>query len=59
MQHWGRQYPRVGYGRLFRRWLASDEPKPYGSFGNGSAMRVAAAGCIYDTLARTRECRRE
>lgn len=44
MQRWGRRYPRAGYGGLFRRWLASDEPEPYGSFGNGSAMRVAAAG---------------
>ena len=55
MQRWGRRYPRAGYGGLFRRWLASDEPEPYGSFGNGSAMRVAAAGWLYDTLTRTRE----
>ena len=59
MQRWGRRYPRVGYGGLFRRWLASDEPEPYGSFGNGSAMRVAAAGWLYDTLARTREVARQ
>ena len=59
MQRWGRMYPRVGYGGLFRRWLASDEPEPYGSFGNGSAMRVAAAGWLYDTLARTREAARQ
>ena len=59
MQRWGRRYPRVGYGGLFRRWLVSDEPEPYGSFGNGSAMRVAAAGWLYDTLARTREIARQ
>ena len=59
MQRWGRQYPRVGYGGLFRHWLVSDEPTPYGSFGNGSAMRVAAAGWLYDTLARTREVARQ
>lgn len=58
MQRWGRMYPRVGYGGLFRRWLVSDEPEPYGSFGNGSAMRVAAAGWLYDTLTRTREVAR-
>ena len=59
MQRWGRRYPRVGYGGLFRRWLVSDKPEPYGSFGNGSAMRVAAAGWLYDTLARTREVARQ
>ena len=59
MQAWGRRYPRVGYGGLFRHWLVSDEPAPYGSFGNGSAMRVAAAGWLYDTLARTREVARQ
>ena len=59
MQGWGRRYPRAGYGGLFRRWLASDEPEPYGSFGNGSAMRVAAAGWLYDTLTRTREVARQ
>ena len=59
MQAWGRRYPRVGYGGLFRRWLASEEPEPYGSFGNGSAMRVAAAGWLYDTLEVTREVARQ
>ena len=59
MQRWGRMYPRVGYGGLFRRWLASEAPEPYGSFGNGSAMRVSAAGWLYDTLARTREIARQ
>ena len=59
MQAWGRRYPRAGYGGLFRRWLASEEPEPYGSFGNGSAMRVAAAGWLYDTLEVTREVARQ
>ena len=56
MRTWGRRYPDAGYGRKFMNWLFSDgEPKPYGSFGNGSAMRVAAAGWLYDTIERTRE----
>ncbi len=34
-----------GYGGRFARWLISNEITPaYGSYGNGSAMRVAAAG---------------
>ena len=59
MQRWGRRYSRAGYGGLFRRWLASEAPEPYGSFGNGSAMRVSAAGWLYDTLERTREIARQ
>ena len=45
MQYWGETYPHAGYGGMFRRWLRAEHPQPYGSFGNGSAMRVAAAGC--------------
>ena len=40
MQALGQRYPRAGYGGRFRQWLRSDEPQPYNSFGNGSAMRV-------------------
>lgn len=55
MQRWGRKYPFAGYGGMFRRWLVSRHPKPYGSFGNGSAMRVSAVGFMYDTLEHTCE----
>ena len=55
MQDWGRRYPHAGYGGRFRYWLTSRNPKPYGSFGNGSAMRVSAAGWLYPTIERTRE----
>ncbi len=44
MQEVGRPYPHCGYGGMFRRWMYSDEPKPYNSFGNGAAMRVSACG---------------
>ena len=58
MQHWGRRYPRVGYGGMFRQWLVMEHPQPYGSFGNGSAMRVSSVGWLYDSLSRTREVAR-
>ena len=58
MRHWGRCYPRVGYGGLFRQWLVTDDPQPYGSYGNGSAMRVSFVGWLYDSLMRTREVAR-
>ena len=55
MQDWGRRYPHAGYGGKFRQWLKERNPKPYGSYGNGSAMRVSAAGWLYPTIERTRE----
>ena len=54
MQSWGRRYPHEGYGGYFRRWLTARHPEPYNSFGNGSAMRVSAAGWLYDSLKKTR-----
>ena len=58
MQRWGRKDPDAGYGGMFLRWLFEDDPQPYGSFGNGSAMRVSSAGWLYDTLEETREAAR-
>jgi ADP-ribosylglycohydrolase len=55
MQKWGQKYPYAGYGVRFGVWLSSDNPASYGSYGNGSAMRVSSAGWLYDTLERTRE----
>ena len=48
MKHWGRKYPDAGYGAKFIWWLMLDDPNPYGSFGNGSAMRVSSVGWLYD-----------
>lgn len=42
--------PMGGYGRHFRHWLVSPNPRPYGSFGNGSAMRVSPCGDVAATL---------
>lgn len=53
MQSFGRRYPYAGYGGKFRRWLVSENPEPYQSFGNGSGMRVSAAGWLYRTLDET------
>ena len=58
MQKWGRQYPRAGYGNMFSGWLEKEHPEPYGSFGNGSAMRVSAAGWLYEDLENTRRMAR-
>lgn len=58
MQKWGQKYPDAGYGGMFYRWLRSKQPEPYGSYGNGSAMRVCAAGWLYDTMEETRHIAR-
>ena len=48
LQKWGRKYPRAGYGNWFRQWIHLDDPKPYNSFGNGSAMRCSSVGWLLD-----------
>ena len=55
IQHWGRKYPNPmgAYGGMFSQWLFSDNPKPYNSWGNGAAMRVAAVGFAFSTLEDT------
>lgn len=55
MQDWGRRYPNAGYGARFVGWLGEKNPKPYGSYGNGSAMRVSAVGWMYPTIEKTRK----
>ncbi len=43
----GRRYPHAGYGAFFYRWLHSENPGPYGSWGNGAAMRVSPVGFAF------------
>ena len=50
MQTIGRCYPGYGYGSQFYRWIFAEDPKPYNSYGNGSAMRVSAAGFVAHSL---------
>ncbi len=55
MRKWGRIEPDAGYGGMFYQWLHSADPQPYGSYGNGSAMRVSSVGWLYDSLKETQE----
>ena len=55
MQKIGRNYPNCGYGGGFYKWLFSDNPQPYNSFGNGAAMRVSAAGFAAESLEETKK----
>jgi len=54
MQTYGRKYPYAGYGGMFRRWLKDPNPQPYGSYGNGSAMRVSSAAWLFGDLETVR-----
>ena len=40
------RYPSRGYGAMFRQWATAWERAPYGSWGNGSAMRVGAVAYL-------------
>lgn len=51
LKAWGEKYwENGGWGRSFALWLGSDDSKPYGSYGNGSAMRVSPAGLLATSL---------
>ncbi len=51
MHEIGNLYPSAGYGEKFYWWLTEERREPYGSFGNGSAMRVSPVAWAADTLA--------
>jgi len=51
--HWANKYPKRGYGQRFVSWHTSLFPKPYNSYGNGSAMRVSAIGWAFDSIEET------
>lgn len=46
----GLAYPDAGYGGTFRKWLSDAKMGPYGSYGNGSAMRVSPVAYVFDTV---------
>ncbi len=43
-------YPEAGYGESFFTWAHLRQRKPYGSWGNGSAMRVSPVAYAYETI---------
>lgn len=50
IHEWAMKYPNPNgaYGTSFLRWMYADKQQPYGSFGNGSAMRVSSLGWLFD-----------
>lgn len=50
MKKYGKAFPNAGYGARFSAWLGNHDPKPYGSYGNGSAMRVSPVAWYFHSL---------
>lgn len=55
LRDWARRIPIPqgvgGYGQKFMRWVAAPTPQPpYGSLGNGGAMRVSPAAWLSNNL---------
>jgi ADP-ribosylglycohydrolase len=53
LKRWFRLFPYAGYGGTFIKWASATTRSPYGSWGNGSAMRVSPVGFAFDTLEET------
>lgn len=48
LQEYGKRYFKRGFGGRFLKWIETENPEPYNSWGNGSAMRVSAVGWLID-----------
>lgn len=55
MHEVGMPHPHCGYGGRFCTWMMKNDTEPYGSFGNGSAMRVSPVAWFAGSLG---ECER-
>lgn len=58
VKYFGNKYPNAGYGRMFLDWLLQDSPEPYGSWANGSAMRVSPCAWAAESLEEAQELAR-
>ena len=54
-----KKYRNSGFGGMFCNWVDSDDKKPYGSYGNGSAMRVSYIADFFNDKLKVAEMARE
>jgi ADP-ribosylglycohydrolase len=59
LKNWARNYPNAGYGQRFIEWAFGDTIRPYGSYGNGSAMRVSPVAWAFENEEEVLEAARE
>lgn len=50
MREIGQPHSDCGFGGRFFGWMYSDNPTPYGSYGNGAAMRISPVGFAANTI---------
>lgn len=50
LKYFGNKYPRTGYGARFNNWFAQESCEPYGSWANGSAMRVSPCAWVANSF---------
>lgn len=50
MREFGKKYPDRGYGSSFQKWIGDVQMGPYGSKGNGAAMRVSPVAYVFERL---------
>ena len=55
IKRFGLKYPNAGYGGMFHKWLKQDNPEPYGSWANGSAMRVSPVAWVAESLSENQK----
>ena len=55
MQELGRIYKNAGYGGSFIKWIMDENPQPYNSYGNGSALRVGPCGYAAKSIEEAKE----
>ena len=55
LKYFGKRYPNAGYGGRFYHWLKQESPEPYGSWANGSAMRVSPCAWVAGSLEEAQE----
>lgn len=48
LRDWANRYPNRGYGMRFYHWVVNEHLGPYGSYGNGSAMRISCIPYLFD-----------
>lgn len=56
--NFGKSFPDARFEEHFKTWFEGETHEPYDRLDNGAAMRVGAAGWLFDTVERTREVAR-
>lgn len=50
LRYFCNKYNKLPYGEMFKKWLKSDCPQPYFSYGNGAAMRVSPVSYVAQNI---------